>query len=92
MLLLFFFSKVVCYKEIYYVLKSIPFPLLFGDIAVILNNENASVHIDAVIDPLSASGQKLSTLLRVLWKMFQPSLRLVLNPIQLRVYSVQLHL
>lgn len=49
--------------------------------AVILNNNNASVHIDAVIDPLSASGQKLSTLLRVLWKMFQPSMRLVLNPI-----------
>lgn len=60
------------------------------DSAVILNNENASVHIDAVIDPLSASGQKLSTLLRVLWKMFQPSMRLVLNPI-VSLYSVQLH-
>ncbi|KAA8545514.1 hypothetical protein F0562_020298 [Nyssa sinensis] len=49
--------------------------------AVILNNENSSIHIDAVIDPLSASGQKLSSLLQVLWKCIQPSMRLVLNPL-----------
>lgn len=49
--------------------------------AVILNNENSSIHIDAVVDPLSPSGQKLSTLLRILWKSIQPSMRLVLNPI-----------
>ncbi|CAL5438882.1 unnamed protein product [Camellia sinensis] len=49
--------------------------------AVVLNNKNSSVHIDAVIDPLSATGQKVSSLLRVLWKSVQPSMRLVLNPL-----------
>lgn len=48
--------------------------------AVVLNNENSCIHIDAVVDPLSPSGQKLSSLLRVLWKWIQPSMRLVLNP------------
>ncbi|KAK6136507.1 hypothetical protein DH2020_029743 [Rehmannia glutinosa] len=48
--------------------------------AVILQNENSSIHIDAVIDPLSPSGQKLSALLRILSKYTQPSMRLVLNP------------
>lgn len=49
--------------------------------AVILKSENSTIHIDAVIDPLSSSGQKLSPLLRILWKYFQPSMRIVLNPI-----------
>lgn len=49
--------------------------------AVVLNPENSSIHIDAVIDPLSASGQKLTSLLRVLWKSFHPSMRIVLNPL-----------
>ncbi|KAK0591027.1 hypothetical protein LWI29_034667 [Acer saccharum] len=49
--------------------------------AVILNNENATIHIDAVIDPLTPSGQKLSPLLRVLQKYAQPSMRIVLNPL-----------
>ncbi|KAF9602136.1 hypothetical protein IFM89_025181 [Coptis chinensis] len=49
--------------------------------AVILSNEDSSIHIDAVIDPLSPSGQKLSPLLRVLWKWIQPSMRIVLNPL-----------
>lgn len=49
--------------------------------AVILNSGNSSIHIDAVIDPLSPSGQKLSPLLRILWKCIQPSMRIVLNPI-----------
>ncbi|XP_077249735.1 EMS-MUTAGENIZED BRI1 SUPPRESSOR 1 isoform X2 [Tasmannia lanceolata] len=48
--------------------------------AVILNNGNSIVHIDAVIDPLSPSGQKLSPLLRILWKCIQPSMRIILNP------------
>ncbi|KAG6391795.1 hypothetical protein SASPL_149555 [Salvia splendens] len=48
--------------------------------AVILQNENSSIHIDAVIDPLSPSGQKLAALLRILSKYVQPSMRLVLNP------------
>ncbi|XVF67689.1 hypothetical protein PTKIN_Ptkin10aG0141700 [Pterospermum kingtungense] len=49
--------------------------------AVVLNNENSSIHIDAVVDPLSPSGQKLSSLLRVLAKYARPSLRIVLNPL-----------
>ncbi|KAL8061150.1 hypothetical protein ABFX02_02G069400 [Erythranthe guttata] len=49
--------------------------------AVIMQNEHASIHIDAVIDPLSSSGQKLSALLRILSKYVQPSMRLVLNPV-----------
>ncbi|XP_057977897.1 UDP-glucose:glycoprotein glucosyltransferase [Malania oleifera] len=49
--------------------------------AVVINNENSSVHIDAVVDPLSPSGQKLSSLLQVLQKCVQPSMRIVLNPL-----------
>ncbi|CAL4933619.1 unnamed protein product [Urochloa decumbens] len=49
--------------------------------AIKLNNENSSIHIDAVIDPLSPTGQKLVPLLRILWKQIQPSMRIVLNPI-----------
>ncbi|CAH9082160.1 unnamed protein product [Cuscuta europaea] len=48
--------------------------------AVVLENENASIHIDAVIDPLSSSGQKLASLLDLLSKSIHPSMRLVLNP------------
>ncbi|KAL2460508.1 UDP-glucose:glycoprotein glucosyltransferase [Abeliophyllum distichum] len=48
--------------------------------AVVLQNDHSSIHIDAVIDPLSPSGQKLSSLLRILSKYVQPSMRLVLNP------------
>ncbi|OQU85915.1 hypothetical protein SORBI_3004G337800 [Sorghum bicolor] len=49
--------------------------------AIKLNNANSSIHIDAVIDPLSPIGQKLAPLLRILWKQIQPSMRIVLNPI-----------
>ncbi|KAL3814493.1 hypothetical protein ACJIZ3_015761 [Penstemon smallii] len=49
--------------------------------AVVLQNENSSIHIDAVIDPLSSSGQKLSALLRILSKYVQPSMKLILNPV-----------
>ncbi|KAI9111531.1 hypothetical protein K1719_017221 [Acacia pycnantha] len=48
--------------------------------AIILNNENSSIHIDAVLDPLSPTSQRLSGILRVLWKYVQPSMRIVLNP------------
>lgn len=48
--------------------------------AVLLGNANASVHVDAVVDPLSSSGQKLASLLRILSKYVQPSMRIVLNP------------
>ncbi|KQJ97067.1 UDP-glucose:glycoprotein glucosyltransferase isoform X2 [Brachypodium distachyon] len=49
--------------------------------AIKLNYMNSSIHIDAVIDPLSPAGQKLSPLLRILWRQIQPSMRIVLNPI-----------
>ncbi|XP_028800912.1 UDP-glucose:glycoprotein glucosyltransferase isoform X2 [Neltuma alba] len=49
--------------------------------AIILNNENSSIHIDAVLDPLSPTSQRLSGILRVLWKYVQPSMRIVLNPL-----------
>uniref|UniRef100_A0A2N9ITC7 UDP-glucose:glycoprotein glucosyltransferase thioredoxin-like domain-containing protein n=1 Tax=Fagus sylvatica TaxID=28930 RepID=A0A2N9ITC7_FAGSY len=49
--------------------------------AVVFDNENSTIHIDAVVDPLSPSGQKLSSILRVLQKYFQPSMRIVLNPL-----------
>ncbi|KAI7751028.1 hypothetical protein M8C21_007077 [Ambrosia artemisiifolia] len=48
--------------------------------AVVLGSENSTIHIDAVLDPLSSSGQKLASLLRILWKCSQPSMRLVFNP------------
>ncbi|GAB4848141.1 hypothetical protein Ancab_002807 [Ancistrocladus abbreviatus] len=49
--------------------------------AVVLNYENSSIHIDAVVDPLSPSGQKLASLLQVLQKYIHPSMRIVLNPL-----------
>lgn len=49
--------------------------------AIKLNSMNSSIHIDAVIDPLSPAGQKLSPLLRILSRQIQPSMRIVLNPI-----------
>ncbi|KAL0548907.1 hypothetical protein IC582_013384 [Cucumis melo] len=49
--------------------------------AIVVDNENASIHIDAVIDPLSPSGQKLSSILRVLSRYIQPSMRIILNPL-----------
>lgn len=49
--------------------------------AVILEEENAIIHIDAVIDPLSSSGQKIAPLLRLLQRWFQPSMRIVMNPV-----------
>ncbi|KAK7246869.1 hypothetical protein RIF29_41739 [Crotalaria pallida] len=48
--------------------------------AIILHSENSSIHIDAVLDPLSPTSQKLSGILRVLWKYVRPSMRIVLNP------------
>ncbi|GLJ16960.1 hypothetical protein SUGI_0293070 [Cryptomeria japonica] len=48
--------------------------------AIVKGREDANVHIDAVIDPLSSSGQKIAPLLRLLEKWFQPSLRIIMNP------------
>ncbi|KAL9256883.1 UDP-glucose:glycoprotein glucosyltransferase-like protein [Drosera capensis] len=49
--------------------------------AVVRNFENSTIHLDAVIDPLSSSGQKVASLLHVLTKYIQPSMRIVLNPL-----------
>jgi hypothetical protein len=57
--------------------------------AIKLNIMNSSIHIDAVIDPLSPAGQKLSPLLRILWRQIQPSMRIVLNPIVCIIYPSQ---
>ncbi|KAJ9552536.1 hypothetical protein OSB04_016581 [Centaurea solstitialis] len=48
--------------------------------AVVIGGANSTIHIDAVMDPLSSTGQKISSLLRILWKCTQPSMRLVFNP------------
>ncbi|CAN1305583.1 UDP-glucose:glycoprotein glucosyltransferase [Linum perenne] len=62
--------------------ESARFEILNGDYsAVIIENENSSVHIDAVIDPLSPTGQKVASLLNLLKKYIQPSMRLILNPL-----------
>lgn len=60
--------------------------------AVVLNNEDSSIHIDAVVDPLSSTGQKLSSLLRLLSKYIQPSMKLVLNPVVCYIFKVLLHM
>ncbi|KAL2942987.1 UDP-glucose:glycoprotein glucosyltransferase [Bienertia sinuspersici] len=53
--------------------------------AVVLTGESP-IQIDAVIDPLSPSGQKLASVLQILWKYFQPSMRIVLNPLSSLVH------
>ncbi|KAF3525313.1 hypothetical protein F2Q69_00051379 [Brassica cretica] len=55
--------------------------------AVLLGDENATIHIDAVIDPLSPTGQKLASLLQVLQKHVQTSMRIVLNPM-INIYMI----
>ncbi|GKD98736.1 UDP-glucose:glycoprotein glucosyltransferase, partial [Tanacetum coccineum] len=58
------------------------FKMLSADYSgVILGSENSTIHTDAVIDPLSSSGQKISSLLRIIQKCSQPSMRLVFNPL-----------
>ncbi|EPS69252.1 hypothetical protein M569_05510, partial [Genlisea aurea] len=62
--------------------ESARFEILNADYsAVFLENQDSSIHIDVVIDPLSPTGQKLSSLLSILSKYIQPSMRLVLNPV-----------
>lgn len=56
--------------------------------AVLLGDENATIHIDAVIDPLSPTGQKLASLLQVLQKHVQTSMRIVLNPMVSKTNTV----
>nr|GEV63748.1 UDP-glucose:glycoprotein glucosyltransferase [Tanacetum cinerariifolium] len=58
------------------------FEMLSADYSgVVLGSENSTIHIDVVIDPLSSSGQKISSLLRIIQKCSQPSMRLVFNPL-----------
>ncbi|XP_062204872.1 UDP-glucose:glycoprotein glucosyltransferase-like isoform X2 [Phragmites australis] len=62
--------------------ERVHFEILHAEYSAIkLNNMDSTIHIDAVIDPLSPAGQKLAPLLRILWKQIQPSMRIVLNPI-----------
>jgi UDP-glucose:glycoprotein glucosyltransferase len=67
----------------------ISFPSLSRS-AIKLNIMNSSIHIDAVIDPLSPAGQKISPLLRILWRRIRPSMRIVLNPIVCNFFPYQL--
>ncbi|XP_068649445.1 UDP-glucose:glycoprotein glucosyltransferase [Aristolochia californica] len=57
------------------------FEILNAECSAVTLNGSSSIHIDAVIDPLSPTGQKLAPLLRLFWKSIQPSMRIVLNPV-----------
>ncbi|KAH7387951.1 hypothetical protein KP509_16G050200 [Ceratopteris richardii] len=48
--------------------------------AIVQEHENATVHVDAIIDPLSSTGQKLTPLLLLLQSWFHASMRIMLNP------------
>lgn len=48
--------------------------------AIVRNVEESPIHVDAVIDPLSAIGQKLSPLLVLLQEWTKPSMRICFNP------------
>ncbi|KAG0591180.1 hypothetical protein KC19_1G156300 [Ceratodon purpureus] len=48
--------------------------------AIVRNIEESPIHVDAVIDPLSAIGQKLSPLLVLLQEWIKPSMRICFNP------------
>ncbi|KAG9456989.1 hypothetical protein H6P81_001497 [Aristolochia fimbriata] len=56
------------------------FEILNAERSAVILNGKSSIHIDAVIDPLSPAAQKLAPLLRLLSKRIQPSMRIVLNP------------
>ncbi|CAM6098919.1 unnamed protein product [Calypogeia fissa] len=48
--------------------------------AIIRDSEDANLHVDAVVDPLSATGQKITPLLVLLQEWLPLSVRIVLNP------------
>lgn len=57
------------------------FEILQSDYSAIIQlSDNATVHVDAIIDPLSSTGQKLTPLLLLLQQWFQTSMRILLNP------------
>ncbi|CAI5474862.1 unnamed protein product [Closterium sp. Yama58-4] len=50
-------------------------------IGIIHSNDSALLHIDGVIDPLSAEAQQVTPLLLLLHEWFNPSLRIFMNPL-----------
>ncbi|GJP47287.1 hypothetical protein CLOM_g6507 [Closterium sp. NIES-68] len=50
-------------------------------IGIIHENDSALLHVDGVIDPLSAEAQQVTPLLLLLHEWFNPSLRLFMNPL-----------
>ncbi|CAI7832218.1 unnamed protein product [Closterium sp. NIES-53] len=50
-------------------------------IGIIHSNESALLHIDGVIDPLSAEAQQVTPLLLLLHEWFNPSMRVFMNPL-----------
>lgn len=50
------------------------------DSAIVREVDGAYIHVDAVIDPLSVTGQKLTPLLVLLEDWLKPSFRIVFNP------------
>lgn len=63
--------------------ESARFELLRGEYCAIVKDvSDTDIHVDAVIDPLSSSGQKLTPLLFLLQEWFNPSMRILLNPVE----------
>ncbi|XP_024372023.1 UDP-glucose:glycoprotein glucosyltransferase isoform X2 [Physcomitrium patens] len=61
--------------------ESVRFELLKAEHSAIVNHiEESPIHVDAVIDPLSAIGQKLSPILVLLQEWMKPSMRICFNP------------
>lgn len=54
--------------------------LFVSSSAIVRDSTEANLHVDAVIDPLSATGQKITPLLVLLQDWLQLSVRIVLNP------------
>lgn len=61
--------------------ETVRFGLLKADHSAIIREvENSPIHVDAVIDPLSSAGQKITPFLVLLQDWIQPSMRIILNP------------
>jgi hypothetical protein len=59
-----------------------------GKSAIIREVENSPIHVDAVIDPLSSAGQKITPFLVLLQDWIQPSMRIILNPMASTFFSL----
>ncbi|CAI5944540.1 unnamed protein product [Closterium sp. NIES-65] len=64
-----------------YLAPPAPFPCFLASIGIIHSNDSALLHIDGVIDPLSAEAQQVTPLLLLLHEWFNPSLRIFMNPL-----------